>query len=147
LRPEEQGQAASPHQAPTLIGCKFLKIASQARRPTTYYPAFPASLRQQQRNEIMKTAGLSVNRFFTSLNLSGTTTAARALTPLGASRLPALSWKARKTGILVTTARSCKRFFSSRKYRTDLALAVTPVHPDDGPTSARRPREAAPHVA
>ncbi|WP_221410344.1 hypothetical protein, partial [Paraburkholderia dinghuensis] len=62
---------------PTLIGCKFLKIASQTRRPTTHYPAFPASLRQQQRNEIMKNLFRFVNSFFSA-------TAATPSTPASA---------------------------------------------------------------
>ncbi|MFC5428988.1 hypothetical protein ACFPTO_09275, partial [Paraburkholderia denitrificans] len=56
-----------PHQAPTLIGCKFLKIVRWNRRKTSYYPAFSASLRQQQRNEIMKNLFRFVNPFFASL--------------------------------------------------------------------------------
>ncbi|MEX3949463.1 hypothetical protein AB4Y40_17145, partial [Paraburkholderia sp. EG287B] len=53
-----------PHQAPTLIGCKFLKIDRESAVKTSNYPAFSALLRQQQRNEIMKNPFRFVNPFF-----------------------------------------------------------------------------------
>ncbi|HEV3428970.1 MAG TPA: hypothetical protein VG320_13920, partial [Paraburkholderia sp.] len=52
------------HQAPTLIGCKFLKIDPRKPPGTSCYPAFFASLRLQQRNEIMKALFRFVNIFF-----------------------------------------------------------------------------------
>ncbi|WP_206171251.1 hypothetical protein, partial [Trinickia terrae] len=49
------------HQAPTLIGCKLLKIASLNSTQLRYRLA---SLHQQQRNEIMKNLLHPVNKFF-----------------------------------------------------------------------------------
>ncbi|MEM5313419.1 hypothetical protein, partial [Paraburkholderia sp. JHI869] len=53
-----------PHQAPTLIGCKFLKIDRESAVKPSNHPAFSALLRQQQRNEIMKNLFRFVNCFF-----------------------------------------------------------------------------------
>ncbi|QGZ65891.1 hypothetical protein [Paraburkholderia acidisoli] len=68
-----------PHQAPTLIGCKFLKIDSlkplASRKLLRYCPAFSALLRQQQRNEIMKNLFRLVNIFFRSPFKTGTSSA------------------------------------------------------------------------
>jgi len=58
--------APSAHQAPTLIGCKFLKIVSHKAPDLLRFPASSALLRQQQRNEIMKTVSRFVNSFFAS---------------------------------------------------------------------------------
>ncbi|RDU96159.1 hypothetical protein, partial [Trinickia dinghuensis] len=56
------------HQAPTLIGCKFLKIASlnrqQHQNTFSSSTARLALLRQQQRNEIMQNFLHRVNSFF-----------------------------------------------------------------------------------
>jgi len=57
--PEEP--AARRHQAPTLIGCKLLKIASLNRAKLRRRLA---SLHQQQRNEIMQSLHRFVNKFF-----------------------------------------------------------------------------------
>jgi hypothetical protein len=54
--PEEP--AARRHQAPTLIGCKLLKIASLNSAKLRHRLA---SLHQQQRNEIMQNPSQFVN--------------------------------------------------------------------------------------
>jgi hypothetical protein len=59
IRRSQPGPAAHRHQAPTLIGCEFLK---NFRLPATRF----ASLRLQQRSEIMSAASQIVNRFFAS---------------------------------------------------------------------------------
>ncbi|HKT90862.1 MAG TPA: hypothetical protein VJS18_01690, partial [Paraburkholderia sp.] len=82
------------------------------------YRLLSALLRQQQRNEIMKTARRSVNRFFyfvqPAAQLPVTRRPSRHKAFARASRLPAPSSKARKTGILVMQVTSCKRFFDAK---------------------------------
>ncbi|WP_205988762.1 hypothetical protein, partial [Paraburkholderia sp. Ac-20336] len=59
-----EDQVRTPHQAPTLIGCWFLKISPLTQPcPTPPGTASFASLRLQQRNEIMETFRHAVNRF------------------------------------------------------------------------------------
>jgi hypothetical protein len=60
IRRSQPGPAAHRHQAPTLIGCEFLK---NFRLPATRF----ASLRLQQRSEIMYTALHVVNKFLSKL--------------------------------------------------------------------------------
>ncbi|CAM2147503.1 protein of unknown function [Pararobbsia alpina] len=54
------------YQAPTLIGCRFLKIVRKIR---SNFTAFSASLRLQQRSEIMYTSLRFVNKFFAFASL------------------------------------------------------------------------------
>ncbi|WP_208458728.1 hypothetical protein, partial [Trinickia caryophylli] len=59
-----EGFDCARHQVPTLIGCELLKITSLNTAAPTFRTARLALLHQQQRNEIMQSVSLFVNRFF-----------------------------------------------------------------------------------
>jgi hypothetical protein len=123
----ENRLAQSAHQAPTLIGCKFLKIGSRSTPfATSCCPVFSASLRLQQRSEIMQSVSRFVNSFFASPPSAANPAAAR-LSPL---RAPSLTGR-RILGQPVRIRKGFPAFFhqavisAARRYLTASALAGT----------------------